>query len=112
MDVAPKNPLIRVFFGRQAGELANVDKPVTTLKEVFFGIDTEFKVADIDSTYINGVNQDIELIINNDACVNDLNRLKLDVESLHAPEPKKVKSVRKHDLSGSMDSYYREKEFS
>lgn len=56
LDVAPKNPLVRVFFGRQAGELANVDKTVTTLKEVIFGIDNEFKVADIDSTYINGVN--------------------------------------------------------
>lgn len=53
---------------------------MTTLRDVVFGVSKEFKVRDIAATYVNGVNQDIQLILNNNALVKDLPKLKLDVE--------------------------------
>lgn len=38
-------------------------------------------VKDIDATYVNGVNQDVDLILKNNARVTDLERLKYDVIS-------------------------------
>lgn len=58
--------------------LTNQDKRIDTFKEVIFGRNDEGKVADIASTYVNGVNQDISLILDNKAIINDLPRLKYD----------------------------------
>lgn len=44
MDVVPKNPVIRILFSREAGEVTNVDKQVSTFKEVIFGTHNDLKV--------------------------------------------------------------------
>lgn len=46
--------------------------------EIFTGPNLDGKVSDIAATYVNGVNQDISLILDNKAIVLDLPRLQYD----------------------------------